>query len=460
MHLTLGFLQVTLKYTYPRGGTIIYQRAVPKSLWNRYPGKTVKHDLKTSDLREAERAVAVLNKRYETEWAGLIAAPNASPAALTAHADSFLKDRGLMPGSTDNHPMAIELLHDEMDAKRIRFSGGDEAAYRSARPEEYLTPVELEAGKRLHGVKKPSLQDALDLHLSLHKKRDNKTFTTYQRRAFKTLTDAVGNKDMVDFSREDARKYIEKTLTKGKVATSTIRRRLGAMKAVFTTWRLERDPKSTNPFEKLSIAGEGDDTEARVPFTKDELATLESLCRAKDDDLRWALALLADTGARLAEVIGLAMADIVLDAEVPHIVIRPHPWRSLKNPGSARSVPLVGVALWAATRLTEGAVEGQQFAFPRYTSATVCRATAASGALSSWIRRKGLDHVPHELRHTMADRLRDVQCPKEIRYSIDGHASQDVGDEYGTGFGLKIKAEWLAKVVANPGQAPTQDLGA
>jgi hypothetical protein len=47
----------------------------------------------------------------------------------------------------------------------------------------------------------------------------------------------------------------------------------------------------------------------------------------------------------------------------------------------------------------------------------------------------------------MADRLREVQCPKEIRYAIDGHARQDVGDGYGsTGHGLKVKAEWLNKV--------------
>lgn len=132
MHLTLGFLHVTLKYTYPRGGTIIYQRAVPKSLWQRYPGKTVKHDLKTADLTEAERAVAVLNKRYETEWAGLKAAPNSSPAALTAHADAFLKVRGLRPGVHGNDPLAIELLHDEMDAKRMRHASGDEERYRAA----------------------------------------------------------------------------------------------------------------------------------------------------------------------------------------------------------------------------------------------------------------------------------------------------------------------------------------
>jgi integrase len=233
---------------------------------------------------------------------------------------------------------------------------------------------------------------------------------------------------------------------KAKEATGTVRRRLGVMAAVFTTWRLERDPKYTSPFEKLSIPGEGDDKKPRIPFTPVELAALEAHCRTMDDDLRWVLAMLADTGARLAEVVGLKLTDIVLEGEVPHIIIQPHPWRALKNNFSARSVPLVGVALWAAHRAVETAKEGQEFAFPRYTSATECRATAASGALTSWIRRKGLDHVPHELRHTMADRLRDVQCPKDIRYAIDGHAAQDVGDDYGTGFGLKVKAEWLEKV--------------
>lgn len=156
------------------------------------------------------------------------------------------------------------------------------------------------------------------------------------------------------------------------------------------------------------------------------------------------------TGARLSEIVGLGFEDIVIDA-TPHIKIQPRPWRGLKNASSARTVPLVGAALWAAARLQETSLKGQKFAFPRYVSDDECRATAASGALASWLRRKGFAHVPHELRHTMADRLRSVQCPKEIRYAIDGHAAQDVGDGYGTGFGPMVKAEWLAKVaLENP----------
>ena len=70
----------------------------------------------------------------------------------------------------------------------------------------------------------------------------------------------------------------------------------------------------------------------------------------------------------------------------------------------------------------------------------------ASQALVRWVRRTPIDRVNHELHHTMADRLREVQCQKAIQFAIDGHASQDVGDAYCLGYSLKVKAEWLAKV--------------
>ena len=151
MKLTFGLLQISLAYTYPRGNTIYYQRPVPKALHGRYSGKRIKHDLKTADLSVAEKAVALLNRRYEAEWAGLLAAPESSPASLKAHADAFLKDRGLMPGSPLNHPMAVELLHNYIDDKRAKHAGGDERVYSNADPGDYLTPVEIEAGRAAGG---------------------------------------------------------------------------------------------------------------------------------------------------------------------------------------------------------------------------------------------------------------------------------------------------------------------
>ena len=39
----------------------------------------------------------------------------------------------------------------------------------------------------------------------------------------------------------------------------------------------------------------------------------------KDDDLRWLVALLSDTGMRLGEAVGLLKSDIILDTDTPHL---------------------------------------------------------------------------------------------------------------------------------------------
>ncbi|HEY9224167.1 MAG TPA: tyrosine-type recombinase/integrase [Variovorax sp.] len=442
---------MTIKYTYPRGGTTIYQRSVPTALRDRYPGPTIKKVLKTRDPVKVARLVADLNRQVEAEWAGLLASPESSPKALKVHADALLRSYGLAPHAPDNDPRAIELLHDHIENKLMRYAGGDERLYRNADPAEYLSVVEQEAGKRLHGKPRDTIEDVLEVYLRANEKRDDSEFVEYQRRAFATLTAIAGDRDVAAFTREDARRYVELSL-EGGLKTGTIRRRINTFGAMWSSYRRERAPHCVNPFERLAIPGEGKDKKPRRPYTPEMLHTLLDACRSKDDDLRWIIALLADTGARLAEIVGLTLDDIQLDAKVPHVVIKPHPWRRLKNEDSERDVPLVGESLWAAQRVHQRAVQGQRFAFPRYTDAEGCNATAASAALTGWVRRLPIDRVIHELRHTMKDRLRDVQCQKPIIDAIHGHASQDVGDSYGDGYSLRVKAEWLAKVAL--GESP------
>jgi integrase len=449
MRLSIGPLLVTIKYTYQRGKTTIYQRSVPTDLRPRYPGATIKQDLNTGDPIKVARMVAALNEKLEAEWAGLRAAPESSPKSLKAHADAFLKARGVIPGAPDNDPLAIELIADHVDNKRMRYAGGDEHLYRDADPEEYLTPVEIEAGKRLFGTAKPTLTDALELHLSLHPKRENKRFVAYQRRAFAGLISVTGDKEMASFGRKDARAYLDSALL--SVKTTTVRRLIGAISSVFATYIRENDLNAPNPFASLQIAREGHDATKRAPFTSPELSTLVEACKAKDDPMRWIVALLAGTGARLAEIVGVPLDDLKPDAEVPHILLQVHPWRDIKgangiNGVKDRTVPLAGVALWAAKRIKKTAAEGQRFAFPQYTNETECRATSASAALNGWIRRLPLPHTCHELRHTMKDLLRAVQCPKEISDAITGHGKKDTGDGYGDGYPLSVKIEWLRKV--------------
>lgn len=448
MLLTFGPLQVKIKYTYTRGNAVFYQRAVPADLHDRYPNKNVKVNLKTSDPLKVARKVEQLNRHYESEWEAMRTAPELSPKALAVHADKWLERWGLKPFSQDNDPMALELLRDHIDERKQEWAARQEDpehAFAYGESDQYLTPVEIEAGRRLFGKKAPRLSDALALYLSVHERRNNAKFVEYQTRTMNALIAVVGDKAVDAFSRADARLYVEKCLETGQ-KTTTVRRRLNVLTAIFNTWIHENSLTMANPFARLAIPDEGKDKIKRKVFTGDELQTIYRQCQSLDDDLRWLVALMIDTGPRIAEVAGLALSDIVLDHPAPHIVIQEHPWRSLKNEGSARKVPLVGASLWAAQRIVSTIEPGQRFAFPRYTSDKECKATSASGAANKFIRQTVTDGTSHCFRHTLADRLRNAGCPKEVRFAIDGHASKDVGDGYGYGHGLEIKRQWLEKV--------------
>ena len=56
---------------------------------------------------------------------------------------------------------------------------------------------------------------------------------------------------------------------------------------------------------------------------------IQTACLKIDDDLRWLVALISDTGMKLSEAAGLKIDDLVLDDEIPHVVIQPHNHRPL-----------------------------------------------------------------------------------------------------------------------------------
>ena len=60
---------------------------------------------------------------------------------------------------------------------------------------------------------------------------------------------------------------------------------------------------------------------------------------------------------KLGEAAGLHLDDMRLNEPIPHIDLKPNPWRSLKTKGSERCIPLIGVALWAARRIVENSME-------------------------------------------------------------------------------------------------------
>lgn len=454
MKISIGLICVSIKYSYPRGNATYYQRGVPQDLRGHYGSKTVK--IKVDDgsnkanLKLIARRIEEANRETEAEWASLRAAPDASPPQpIKSRAAALLTSWGLSPaGGADNDESAESAFFDSLDLKREKFANGDEEAYREASGSDYLTPHEIEAAKLLAGTAKPCLNDALDLYLERHRKKNNQTFCNQTRSAFARVTAIIGNKPIAETSRDDAYAFVKKLGAEG-LASGSIRRRLNTARAVLNAYFTSKEIHRANPFANVTIPDEGDDEETAVPYTGEEVVQVIKCAKAADDDARWVVAMVADTGARLGEIVGLALSDIKLDADTPHLVLKVHPWRTLKNKQSARLVPLVGCALWAAKRVKETAATDQTFAFPRYNKGKKTASNSASGVLNKWLKSKpvGLDHTIHELRHTMADRLRNVQCPADIRLRIGGWVVKGEGENYGDGYTLKVREEWLQKVV-------------
>ena len=88
-----------------------------------------------------------------------------------------------------------------------------------------------------------------------------------------------------------------------------------------------------------------EDRQRRLPIPIECIRSIQSDCRHMDDDMRWLVALLSDTGMKLGEAAGLLKEGIKVKEPIPHIDLKPHPWRTLKTKGSQRFIPLTKEAL-------------------------------------------------------------------------------------------------------------------
>ena len=90
------------------------------------------------------------------------------------------------------------------------------------------------------------------------------------------------------------------------------------------------------------------------------------------------------------------------------------------------------------------------FDFPRQFNEQSHNPNSATAALNKWLRTHAPEGcVVHSFRHSMRDRLRAVECPKEIIDQIGGWSSSDVGESYGEGFPLSNLHEWCNRIIIN-----------
>ena len=289
-----------------------------------------------------------------------------------------------------------------------------------------------------------SIYDALKLYRTTKGESKSKTFHQASERACRYLVESSGAKDLHEYSRADALSFRDYLLAKD-LAGSSITRVFNTLTSVVNFAISENALNLKNPFTRVyhnRTAG----VSKRLPIPTDTIGVIQVECISIDDDMRWLIALLSDTGMRLGEAAGLAKADIVVDSVVPHIIVQPHSWRSLKTLSSTRKIPLVGASLWAAKRIMNSN-PNCSFAFPRYNKTDLTNANSASAALNKWLKGYVLKGCTvHSFRHSMRDRLRAVECPSDIIDQIGGWAKEGVGQGYGEGYSLEQLMWWVNKM--------------
>jgi integrase len=290
----------------------------------------------------------------------------------------------------------------------------------------------------------PLLSEAADVYLRLKGIGRSKKFHQGVERHLAYAVRALGNKRITSFTPKDATKLRDHLLARG-LKVESVKRCFAALRAIINLTTRENGLIYQNPFSNTFMPNLND-RRRRKPIPLSDVRKVQTLCRSLDDDLRWLLAILSDTGLRLAEAAGLSIEDIHLDGPIPYLDIQPHKWRPLKTRSSERLVPLAGSALWGARRAVEN--QSDQFAFPRYTTEEACNAASASAALNKWMK----SHVPegcvvHSFRHSMRDRLRAVECPPDIIDAIGGWSGKTIGQRYGDGYPIDVLHKWMELMV-------------
>ena len=379
--------QNSASYLWIKGATYYFNRRVPKDIQSYYSSSRIVICLKTNRRDSALRTARSIAQRLEDYWTSLRLANIDIPA--------------------------FHLLRRE--PQKLSKSGYD------------------------------SLSQALGLYLRLKGVNKDKTFKRGAERNIQSVIDVLGDRPLDEYSSSDAAMYRDYLLKKG-LNTASVKRNFSTIRSIINLTIQEHGLDCRNAFSKVYLP-DLDDVKQRKPIPIEIIRQIQKDCVSYDDEARWLVSLISDTGMRLSEAAGLHIDDIKLDDEVPHIDLKPHPWRRLKTRGSQRQIPLVGASLWAAQRIKAN-TNNSPYAFPRYTSSKGTNANSASAALNKWLKSRVPDGcVIHSFRHSLRDRLRAVQCPSDMIDQIGGWSTAGVGQGYGEGYKIDASYRWLCSII-------------
>ena len=192
------------------------------------------------------------------------------------------------------------------------------------------------------------------MYLRLKGSNKPKTFQSAEEWALGYVVKVIGIKSLHAISCKEAAAARDYLVAKG-LALSSVTRVLRTIKAVINFAIQEEESELSNPFKGLFV-DKSIRPKKRMPVPLNDLQRVQQQCWHTDDELRWIVVAISDTGCPMAEIVGLSKTDVRLDGVIPHILIRSRPWRRLKTASSERDIPLVGSAFWGITRAYQSTI--------------------------------------------------------------------------------------------------------
>jgi len=441
-----------------------YKRRIPKDVQSHYPSnkdnKIVK-SLRTDNKKDAVLKASKLTRELEAEWNQFRGKGSVLSGTVLDKARELLKQHGLPQSKrSKNDDAAFDLFTDSInDALPLAVQNELHDAYISGDKEvendlliQSLLPEQLSAIELSNGGMVLTASVILEEHLKNKGWLSDKKKSGPYRLAFTDLIELLGDRRPSEYGVWEVQQLVTYMIEERGLKTMSVKRRMGCIRAAFkgVTKLFELNDDKMHNFSGYDIPNLGDDAEDRSDFTPQQLTSLRVAIAVDMDEIWGMIAVMMETGFRVSESCSLSMADVHgLDGDYPFLALHKSPYRKLKTKSSIRFIPLTGLAL-EYVRSVKG-----KWLFPRYIDEVEKRVKSDNGSAAAKKRIQSVlgPNAPtsHSFRHTMATRLRDAECPEDMRNEMLGWSSK-VSDRYGSPSDIRIKARYLEKTLDWQGQ--------
>jgi integrase len=417
-------------------GNLMFRRRVPKEIEHLDSRKEIRTSLKTKDEHVAAIKAREINEKLEAYWGALQRGEDAKTpyerylaAVDTARSFGFsyrpldeLMAGGLTP-DLEARILAAEKVVDQAPAAAEALLG--------VAPEPDLMLSGLYDEYASHNSLKLAGMSPKQRHIHEGQRRTAIKYLMEVLKGDKALK-AIVRKDALDF-----RAWWVKKVDRDGLTVEAPNKSFSNIKGMLTVIDAALQTDYSAVWTKLNLEG-NTKTKAKkgVPypldFIQNQLLAPGALDRM-NHQARMVLYIMVETGLRPSEIVNLKRQYIVLDHKVPHIVIEERTDRVLKTDSAVRSIPLVGVSLWAAKQCPDG--------FPAYFD----NSDSLSAAVNKFLRENGLRPTPrhslYSLRHSFQDRILAAKALDRVQADLMGHSMDR--EEYGEGATLEAKLEVL-----------------